>query len=90
MLLLTTVKWVAVDTLGQRLAPDCAAWRRTCRALNPIMGIGPLLAVSLVAVYWLRRNSLESGAAPGETTDAGLAAGLAAAVVAAVRIASGF
>ena len=58
VLLLTTVKWVAVDTLGQRLSPDWSA-AQYVPVLNPMMGIGVLLAGSLLAVYWLRRESLE-------------------------------
>ena len=50
VLLIATIKWVAIDTLGQRLSPD---WSATQYApiVNPLMGIGLLLAASLVGAY---------------------------------------
>ena len=57
---LVTVKWVAVDTLAERLAPG---WSPTDRrpVLNAVMGAGILISGTMALLYWLRRDAL-SGA----------------------------
>jgi hypothetical protein len=52
-----TIKWMAVDTLAERLAP---AWSATARApvFNAVMGVGVLLSLTMAALYWLRRDVL--------------------------------
>ena len=87
ILLAATVKWVAVDTLGQRLSPDWSA-AQYAPVLNPLMGIGLLLAASLVGAYWLRRESIKQALPQGR--HAPLAAGVAVAVVALMAIALSF
>jgi uncharacterized membrane protein len=87
ILLAATVKWVAVDTLGQRLSPDWSA-AQYAPILNPLMGIGLLLAGSLVGAYWLRRESIKQALPQGR--HAPLAASVAMVVVALLAIAFSF
>jgi uncharacterized membrane protein len=54
VLLVATVKWVVVDNLIERVAPGWSAARYT-PVLNPVMGLGLLIAASLSAIVWLRR-----------------------------------
>ena len=56
---MATVKWVFVDLLADRLSVH---WSPTEHAavFNPAMGIGVLIAVSLVALFWWRREVLLS------------------------------
>ena len=51
------VKWVVVDALADRLSRH---WSAAAHAtlLNPLMGVGLFLAVTLVAIGWLRRDTL--------------------------------
>jgi uncharacterized membrane protein len=54
---LVAVKWVAVDTLAERLAPH---WSATDRrpVLNAVMGSGLLISATMALLYWLRRDVL--------------------------------
>jgi uncharacterized membrane protein len=54
VLAIATAKWVAVDILAARLSPD---WSPLAYApvLNPVMGVGLLLAGTILATYWRRR-----------------------------------
>jgi uncharacterized membrane protein len=57
LLLLATLKWGSVDVLHERLA---ANWARMQihPLINDLMGVGALLAISLIAVYRSRRRSI--------------------------------
>jgi uncharacterized membrane protein len=57
VVVLATVKWVAVDTLADRLSPD---WSPLARrpVFNAVMGVGVLLSLTMGALYWLRRDVL--------------------------------
>ena len=59
LLALATVKWVLVDLLSDRLSTTWSPVQRAA-VLNPAMGAGVLIAVSLVALFWLRREALLS------------------------------
>jgi hypothetical protein len=87
ILLIATVKWVAIDTLSQRLAPGWSA-SQYAPILNPLMGVGLLLAGSLVGAYWLRRGSIKQ--ALPDQRHAPLAAGVALAAIALLAIAFSF
>jgi uncharacterized membrane protein len=54
---LVTVKWLAVDTLAERLAPG---WSPLARrpVFNAVMGVGTLISATMGALYWLRRGRL--------------------------------
>src|SRR5207247_10583003 len=54
---LAMIKWLAVDTLADRLSP---AWVATARTpvFNAVMGAGLLLSLTMAALYWLRRDVL--------------------------------
>ena len=54
---LVTVKWLAVDTLAERLAAD---WSPTARrpVFNVVMAAGVLISATMGALYWLRRDVL--------------------------------
>ena len=54
---LATVKWVAVDTLADRLSPD---WSPLARrpVFNAVMGVGVLLSLTMGLLYALRREVL--------------------------------
>ena len=54
---LVTIKWLAVDTLAERLAPD---WSPTARRplFNAVMAVGVLISATMGALYWLRRDVL--------------------------------
>ena len=51
------IKWMAVDTLAERLARDWSATART-PVFNAVMGVGLLLSATMAALYWLRRDAL--------------------------------
>jgi hypothetical protein len=87
VLLAATVKWVAVDTLGQRLSPGWSA-AQYAPVINPLMGIGLLLAGSLVGVYWMRRDAIRQSMP--DDRHAPLAATVALATVALLAIAFSF
>ena len=53
VLVAATAKWFAVDTLGQRLSETWSAGRYL-PVLNPLVGVGLLLAGSIVALHWIR------------------------------------
>ena len=55
---LVTLKWIAVDTLAERLAPG---WSPTDRrpVLNAVMGVGMLISATMALLYWLRRDILK-------------------------------
>lgn len=56
LLMIAMVKWAAVDALAERLSQH---WVPDVHPLfNPIAGIGLLLAVSFLAIYFLRRSSI--------------------------------
>jgi uncharacterized membrane protein len=57
VLALAMVKWVTVDLLADRLKPT---WSASAHAvlLNPLMGVGTLIALSLLGLYALRRQRL--------------------------------
>jgi uncharacterized membrane protein len=57
VLVLATCKWVFADLLAERFATNWSP-SQYIAVFNPIMGIGLLLAISLVALFWLRRQSL--------------------------------
>jgi uncharacterized membrane protein len=59
ILLLATAKWVFVDLLAARLSTHWTATQYAA-VMNPAMGMGCLIAVSLVALFWLRRAALVS------------------------------
>jgi uncharacterized membrane protein len=54
---LVTVKWLAVDTLAERLAPG---WSPLARrpVFNAVMGVGLLISATMGAMYVLRREVL--------------------------------
>lgn len=54
---LVTLKWIAVDTLAERLAPN---WSATARrpVFNAVMGVGVLISATMGALYWTRRDAL--------------------------------
>lgn len=52
-----TVKWVAVDTLLERLAPGWSPTQRRA-VFNALMGVGVLCSLTLAALYRLRRDAL--------------------------------
>lgn len=54
-----TVKWVFVDLLADRLSVHWAAAERTA-VFNPAMAAGILICLSLVAIFWWRREVLVS------------------------------
>src|SRR5262249_32364655 len=87
VLLIATVKWIAIDTLAQRLSPDWSAAAYP-PVLNPLVGVGVLLAASLLAIYWLRRDSIER--AMPETQHGSFAAMLASVIVAMLTLAFSF
>ena len=57
-LVLAVLKWATVDTIGSRLAPSYQA-NRYMPLVNPVMGVGTLLAGSIVAVYAMRRDEID-------------------------------
>lgn len=54
---LAMIKWMAVDTLADRLSPT---WSAAARApvFNAVMGVGLLMSLTMGALYWLRRDVL--------------------------------
>ena len=54
---LAMIKWLAVDTLADRLSPEWTAVART-PFFNAVMGVGMLLSLTMGAMYWLRRDVL--------------------------------
>jgi uncharacterized membrane protein len=56
---LVTVKWVAVDTLAERLAPGWSPLTRR-PVFNAVMGVGLLISMTLGAMYVLRREALRT------------------------------
>jgi uncharacterized membrane protein len=56
---LVTVKWVAVDTLAERLAPGWSPLTRR-PVFNAVTGAGLLISMTLGAMYVLRRETLWS------------------------------
>jgi uncharacterized membrane protein len=57
VLILATAKWVLVDLLAERLSASWSAAQYPA-VMNPAMGIGCVIAASLVALFWLRRRQL--------------------------------
>ena len=57
VLTVALVKWVAVDTLADRLSPT---WSPTARrpVFNAVMGVGVLISLTMGALYALRRGAL--------------------------------
>jgi hypothetical protein len=69
LLVIAALKWALIDTLASRIEPTWNA-REYLPLLNPVMGMGLVLALSLVGVMKLRRAALErtfaTGTAPAE------------------------
>ncbi len=57
-LVLAVAKWGAVDLIGARLAPTYEA-SKYLPVVNPVMGVGTLLAGSIVAIYAMRRDEID-------------------------------
>jgi uncharacterized membrane protein len=57
ILVFATCKWVFADLLAERFATNWSPGHYIA-VFNPIMGMGLVLAISLVALFWLRRQSL--------------------------------
>jgi len=80
LIMLATVKWAIVDTLADRLSPGWSA--ATYRpVLNPMMGIGALLAASIITLYAIRRKALWRALREQSDSTAGLIVVAAIAVV---------
>lgn len=57
LVVLGIVKWVVVDCLADRLSPQWSAASQLA-IVNPMMGVGLLLSITLVGIGWLRRDVL--------------------------------
>jgi uncharacterized membrane protein len=66
LLLLTALKWVLLDTLWARVSPGWTPGH-DWPVLNPVMGTGTFIAVSIAGVYRLRRQHFAAAMAKGNT-----------------------
>lgn len=80
VLALAAVKWVAVDALAERFSPG---WKpmQYAPVINPVMGLGVAVAVSLVGIYFLRKRQFDA-AMKRDPGSGALTFGFAAAIVA--------
>lgn len=60
---LAAAKWVVVDTIATRLS-DAWATQQYLPVLNPLMGVGVLLAASIALAGWLRRDAIVAALGP--------------------------
>lgn len=73
------VKWAVVDVVAHRLSPDWSAASAQVLA-NPTMAVGAAIAVTLLVLWWARRDRWV-GAGRGATEGAGLTALVVAVIV---------
>ncbi len=71
-ILFALAKWASVDMLGQRIAPTFQA-NQYLPVVNPIMGVGTLLAGSVVGMYALQRKTFDEWAGGRRMHSAALA-----------------
>lgn len=74
------IKWASVDMLGGRVMPATKT-PAYLPVANPLMAVGTVLAGSVVAMYWLSRETLEAFAAKHRGASS-LAIGVATVVLA--------